>query len=668
MPESELDVSGWGGGLFRQAINGLTDQAFILLDCSHCVTFWSSGAETIFGRPSVDTLGMRLDGVFGQDKRCWDLPGDQESESSADVPLSKRCWFALPDGTRRHLVTTARQLRDQSGCIGFALHAHDVRVGEMPSGGLSEAKAPDVQHASGVSEQLRGMEAQLEAERAERATADGLRIQQLRGLVASQEDDRGGLARELREDIGQQLTALQLTVEALATEQPPASVQIKSSLELIASIGRGLDAIARELRPAALDDLGLSAVLRSYLQQWSRHTKIRGTFHSSAVDGERFPPEVEATLYRIARATLDSVAHSGASSVDVVLERRDGSAILVVENDAVQSSVHSDATGLGPMRERAAALGGSLEIEPGPAAGTTVLTRVPLTSSSFMPLGLAESQAAIPDETAPIEASGAQFTVAAVNRLRARLGELRSAVAARDEFVATVAHELRNPVAPLIFQIRLAIERIEQLAGGREPIPHDWVQSQFRRVEQRLHRLLETLDRLLDVSRVSSGRIDLQPEPINLAGAVREIVSSFEAELVVAQCVLTIEERSAPTGSWDRMRLEQIGRNLLSNAVRFGAGSPIEVSIDGDTDFAILQVRDHGAGIAPDQQSRIFERFERGSELSSGGFGVGLWIVKNICAAMGGRISVESTVGDGACFTVMLPRCPADPQSFPPPA
>ena len=96
--------------------------------------------------------------------------------------------------------------------------------------------------------------------------------------------------------------------------------------------------------------------------------------------------------------------------------------------------------------------------------------------------------------------------------MRARLQELQHAVAARDEFIATVAHELRNPVAPLMFQLRLAIEKAEQMASAGEPLPAEWVQSQLRRIEQRLHRLLETLDRLLDVSRLSTGRIDLQPE------------------------------------------------------------------------------------------------------------------------------------------------------------
>jgi signal transduction histidine kinase len=186
----------------------------------------------------------------------------------------------------------------------------------------------------------------------------------------------------------------------------------------------------------------------------------------------------------------------------------------------------------------------------------------------------------------------------------------------------------------------------------------EWIQTQLHGVERRLHRVLETLDRLLDVSRLSTGRIDLQVEPMNLAEVVREVIDAFEGELAVARCQLTLSERGTATGVWDRLRVEQVCRNLLSNAIRFGAGRPIEIALDADHDFATLAVRDQGIGVAADQQSKIFERFEQGVERRSGGFGIGLWIVRTICVAMGGTVSVESAVGDGACFTVVLPRRP----------
>jgi len=124
----------------------------------------------------------------------------------------------------------------------------------------------------------------------------------------------------------------------------------------------------------------------------------------------------------------------------------------------------------------------------------------------------------------PSEAGGQ-----ALLAIRGRLEELQRAVSARDEFIATVAHELRNPIAPLAFQVRLALDKTEQTARAGIALSVEWMQSQLRGIEQRLHRVLETLDRLLDVSRLSTGRIDLQTEPLNLALVVRDVAGTLEA-------------------------------------------------------------------------------------------------------------------------------------------
>jgi signal transduction histidine kinase len=335
---------------------------------------------------------------------------------------------------------------------------------------------------------------------------------------------------------------------------------------------------------------------------------------------------------------------------------------LVVEDDGVgfQPPAKGGETmlGLTGMRERALAVGGTVELEPTPGGGTTVLACIPTTGSSREHLrrigDVRDSDLAHAERGESIEASESALTA-----IRTRLQELQRAVGARDEFIATVAHELRNPIAPLTFQVRLALNKAEQLAAAGRTVSVEWIQTQLHGVEHRLHRLLETLDRLLDVSRLSTGRIDLQAEPMDLADVVRDVIDGFDAELAVARCKLTLSARGMATGSWDRLRVEQVVRNLLSNAIRFGAGRPIEVSVGADHDFATVAIRDHGIGIAPDQQSKIFERFERGTEQRSGGFGIGLWIVRNICVAMGGAVSVDSTLGEGACFTVMLPRRPA---------
>ena len=259
-------------------------------------------------------------------------------------------------------------------------------------------------------------------------------------------------------------------------------------------------------------------------------------------------------------------------------------------------------------------------------------------------------------EGGPLELPPAIDTPQGDEAARLRIAELERQLAARDEFIATIAHELRNPLAPLVFQTRVITMRLAS-TNSSEPATPEWTLSQVRRLEHQLQRATEVLERLLDFSRLSSGRIDLRLDDVDLNEVVRDVLSGFEAELAVSECEVHFE-RSAPLiGSWDRMRLEQVCRNLLSNAIRYGAGRPIDIRTDGDEFFAVLEIRDHGAGIDKQHQQRIFERFERGhAERRGGGFGVGLWVVKSICSAMGGTVSVDSEVGQGAQFVVILPR------------
>jgi len=490
---------------------------------------------------------------------------------------------------------------------------------------------------------------------AELRFSEETRVRLLRRLVVAQEEERRRIARDLHDHLGQQLTSLRLKLEAVhnVTEaMPTARASLAQADALLTQIDRDIDFLSWELRPAALDDLGLKAVLENYVNEWSRHSRVPVRFHTDGLADARVAPEIEATLYRIAQEALTNVArHARAKSVSVVLERREHTMSLVIEDDGVgfdSSTISNTMIGLVGMRERAEVVGGSLDIEPTAGGGVTVLARVPLALTDHAALAGA-SWAARTSDGPGGDLPGAETPGRAV--------ELQRAVAARDDFIATVAHELRNPIAPLMFQIRLSIDKTEQMERAGQPVSGDWVRGQLRRIEHRLHRLLETLDRLLDVSRLSSGRIDLEFDSVDMAEVIHDVVASFEAELAVARCDARIMTPSSVMGWWDRLRLDQICRNLVSNAVRFGAGHPIDVIVSADDDDVTLMVRDYGIGIPPHKQQVIFERFERGPETTrSGGFGVGLWVVRNLCTAMGGTIAVESSVGNGATFTVTLPR------------
>jgi signal transduction histidine kinase len=655
--------------VLRLAVRGFPDHALVTLDPQGVITFWNVGAEQLLGWRSEQAVHVHVSSVLGPGGPDCGIGSNDLADAERQGSMTVTRRLNHQDGSTRDARTTILALRDDTGVLGYGVAAHLPTIAPSPPVLRVVGRELDDPTAAETRRQLAESRMLLAAEIADRTQAETSRARLLRRLVVAQEDERRRLARDLHDGLGQRLTALRLILEALdgdrggPGEQPTGTA---NALEMLARIDQEVDFIAWELRPAALDELGLARVLDSYVKEWSRHAGVPAVFHARPGNLQRFAPEVESSIYRIAQESLNNIAkHARAHLVNVLLELRGESLALVVEDDGVgcQSTARGETMiGLTGMRERALAVGGTLELEPTPGGGTTVLACIPTTGRQLQRLGAAGHLGASEDAESPPADRGGESpdaSGATLSAIRTRLQELQRAVAARDEFIATVAHELRNPIAPLTFQVRLALNKTEQFAAADTPVSVEWIQTQLRGMERRLHRLLETLDRLLDVSRISTGRIDLQAEPMDLAEVVREVIDAFDAEFAVARCTVTLSVQGTATGAWDRLRVEQVCRNLLSNAIRFGAGRPIEVAVDADHDFARVAVRDHGVGIAADHQSKIFERFERGVEQRTGGFGIGLWIVKNICVAMGGTVSVDSSLGEGACFTVMLPRRPA---------
>jgi PAS domain S-box-containing protein len=230
---------------------------------------------------------------------------------------------------------------------------------------------------------------------------------------------------------------------------------------------------------------------------------------------------------------------------------------------------------------------------------------------------------------------------------------LEEAVHAREEFLSTAAHELRNPVNALQLQL-VALLRATQ--EGIEAVPREWASERISQAVAAVRRLVRLVETLLDVSRITAGRLDLELEPMDFAQAVHAVVTRFKDQLNGQQVTI---RAARTTGSWDRVRIEQVVTNLLSNAIKYGEGLPIEVLLEGHDRTVCLSVIDHGIGIEPENQARLFERFERAvTRRDYGGFGLGLWITQQIVNAMGGQIAVESHHGEGSTFRVTLPRQP----------
>lgn len=232
---------------------------------------------------------------------------------------------------------------------------------------------------------------------------------------------------------------------------------------------------------------------------------------------------------------------------------------------------------------------------------------------------------------------------------------LEGAVSARDEFLSIASHELRTPLAAVVLQLDMLRRSASKLLAG-DTTAGGSLEAQLKKALRQTDRLTFLLDNLLEVSRMSSGKLRLDREPLDLAALVRDVVGRFAEAAEKAGCQLEVTTEEA-TGEWDRLRIEQVVTNLLSNAIKFGPGKPVVVAVGGDAMNATLSVRDHGIGISAEDVERVFGRFERAvAARHIGGLGLGLFIARRLLEAHGGTIRVESSPDKGSAFFVELPR------------
>ncbi|MCM2324603.1 MAG: ATP-binding protein, partial [Oligoflexia bacterium] len=240
--------------------------------------------------------------------------------------------------------------------------------------------------------------------------------------------------------------------------------------------------------------------------------------------------------------------------------------------------------------------------------------------------------------------------------------DLQKAIEARDDFISVASHELKTPLTTLKLQAQLLQRNLRQAVA--EGVTLEQASAQLRKAaeisERQVSRLTRLVDDMLEVSRIRGGKLRFKKEELDLVGLVKEVLDR-SAELVSdAGCSLRLREYGPVRGAWDRFRVEQVVLNLLSNAAKYGAGKPIELTVRREDAFAILEVRDHGVGISPADQERIFHRFERATSTQEiSGLGLGLFISRQIVEGQGGRIELRSTPGEGSTFIVKLP---IDPQ------
>jgi two-component system sensor histidine kinase UhpB len=306
---------------------------------------WNRGAERLFGYTAAEAVGRQIFLI---------IPTDRVAEEEDVLARLRR-------GERIDHFETIRQAKDGRR-IPISLSVSPVR--------------DDRGNVIGASKVARDISDRLERER----------VHLLTRLVVAQDDERRRMARELHDEIGQQMTALRLTLETLKNaviDRGDLQAQVEMLLEIAQQLDKDVAFRVRELRSTVLETRGLAAALREYVGNWSRHFSVPLRLHTN-VSEDRLPADVEGAMYRVVQEALNNVLkHARAAHVDIALERHADHVSLIIEDDGVgfdplNADIGTGGVGLVGMRERAALIGADLQIESTAGRGTTVFVRVPL--------------------------------------------------------------------------------------------------------------------------------------------------------------------------------------------------------------------------------------------------------------------------------------------------
>jgi PAS domain S-box-containing protein len=371
-------------------VESVGDYAIMMLDADGHIEMWNSGAEHLFGYTAEEVAGQDIAIIFtAEDRRRGMHVKEMETARESGRAADER-WHLRKDGTRFYVSGVMSALHNGGGAVtGYVKIARDLTPQRRAQEELRRTNDELEMRVRERTFELAKVNESLRDEISERIQTERDRVRLLRQIVRAQEDERRRIAREIHDQVGQQMTALRLNLAAL-DQVYSGDGELRAKLEHTKSIAERLDAdvdfLAWELRPAALDDIGLAEAIGTFIRQWSSHSGVEAQFHTSGLDQERLSPETETNLYRIMQEALNNtMKYAQAKRVDVLLERRDSHVVLIVEDDGVGFDPNKEASddddrgmGLIGMRERAALVGGTLQIESKPNEGTTIFVRVPI--------------------------------------------------------------------------------------------------------------------------------------------------------------------------------------------------------------------------------------------------------------------------------------------------
>jgi len=599
---------------FRAVADSVRDYAIFLLDANGVVLTWNTGAQHIKGYAPREIIGQSFTRFYTEQDRAAGRPHVLLAEAARNGRVEEEGWRVRSDGSCFWAdVVISRLIGPDGSVVGFMKVTRDLTDRRRAEEALRQSE-----------ERLRLM--------VDAVTDYAIFMLDRQGRVASWNPGAQRLnGYSAREIIGEHFSRF----------YPPEH--------------------ARESRPER--ELEIATTIGRFEEDAWRVRKDGSRFWASVV----LTPvrNAEGTLLGFAKVTRDLTARKRVAE-EMVERARQQEAIselglfalrtpelaLVMERAVrtVQEILHVEDVRVlrgddkPPPGARSVPIHGPERLSD--FGALSVSPSRPLAANDFSFLQAVANVIAAAVARAGLEE---QVRVAERERIaeRGRATEAQEALQQRDEFISVAAHELRTPLTALQLKLQ-SLERtsnpdrrIERLGGAV-------------RQTERLSRLIE---RLLDVSRIAQGRVEMALERFDLSALVRQVADDFRDPSLESRAPLQLDVPERVEGCWDRLRLEQVLVNLLSNAVKYGAGKPIVVSLEADDHKVRLKVADRGIGIAPDDVDRIFGRFQRAAPIRNyGGLGLGLYITRYIVEAHRGSIAVESELEHGSTFVVELPR------------
>lgn len=231
---------------------------------------------------------------------------------------------------------------------------------------------------------------------------------------------------------------------------------------------------------------------------------------------------------------------------------------------------------------------------------------------------------------------------------------MKNEIKMRDEFLSIASHELRNPLTTMLLKIEKILHNIKHVSLANFSVEN--LLQMLETAEDQTKRLSRMINDLLNVSLITTGKLNLEKTDEDMSAIVHEVAAEFSEKLEKSGIALTLDADTPILISVDRLRISQVLTNIISNAIKYGDGKPIRIATKKQGNIAKITISDHGLGIAKEQQDKIFQLFERGTAQNGiKGLGVGLYISNQIVKAHGGIIRIDSELGNGSVFTIELP-------------